>query len=210
MPEYRELMTFIPERRAFLPALLQRYRHLLARLGLLTEELSEWLASVDWEPDEDRFGFAAPPVELKRASLTLQVRPTILCDPAAGLEDGVWYQPGLLFEREALFDPTMYPGLEFRPAPAGIIWQALLAFAQTFPTEVIYLLADPLDLDVLRILERQEGNRWLFDLALIPSSFLPSFGPIPSHYLQHEIAEGVAVARIEMWPVLPWHTQIQP
>lgn len=210
MPSYRELITIIPGPRTALPALVQRYRHALAHLGLLTAELSSWLAGVDWEPDEDHFGFAAPPVALKRASLTLQVSPFILYDPAEVLEDVGWYQLGLLFVTEALVDPTMYPGLEIRPAPAGVIWQALLDFAQAFPTEVIYFLDEPMDLLLSRVLERQEGNRWLFDLALIPSSFLPSFGPIPSRYSQHEIAEGLAVAESEMWQVLPWQTEALP
>lgn len=204
MPSYFEITTYILAPKTKLPALLQCHQAALEQLGLLNEEVARWLASIDWSPDEDYLESAPyPTIELQGASTTLQVRPAAIWDYDPPRMGG-WYQFGLLFETEQVMDMTLYPGLEFLPAPSSMIWRAMRIFAQAFPGVVIYFLHEAAELPMLYVLETQQGNLWQFELALLPSFLVPRFEPIPDTYTCQEVTEGLAVAQRACWPVLPW------
>ena len=72
MPSYFEITTYILAPTSQLPEMLQRYRSAVEPLGLLTEEVSRWLASIDWSPGEDYLESTPDPtIELQGASTML-------------------------------------------------------------------------------------------------------------------------------------------
>lgn len=158
MPSYYELKTFIPGPKTLLPALVQSYQQALESLDLRDEAVTDWLATLEWEPDEETLGFTFEPIELPRVPTPLEVTPIIECfGPAAPGED-FWYQLGLLCDSEQMEVSVDERVWKILPGPARAIWQTLHRFAQAFPARAIFFVHEAWSLDLLEYFMTHQGG----------------------------------------------------
>jgi hypothetical protein len=197
-----------------LAEILGRYRQLLLRLGYAHPHLDEWLAQIRWDPEYDGLagGVVLEPSPLEQVTfhnLSIQAKALVLGNTPESMPSlGGYYWVDLdldMDEVQFASQVTDWPDFYF-PGAGRPIWQLLRAYGQFLGTYGVYFVSEASDTTgVLEaLITEQPVVRWDFEVALIPPALAPRFEPISPEFTAAQVPEGLALARSELWPVLPW------
>jgi hypothetical protein len=206
-----EVTTYVQRAHEDLPEVLRRYRWVLERLGFADASLAEWLSGITWEPDGSGFGYLGTPAVL--SSVTAAGRQWIAQPFVLGYTDAAiphlqvpWIQLSLQFEDNVAEAPALIDEAsgKYMPGVGAAMWQVVMGFSRVFREVGVYFNDAPTVSAPWYSMTGRDGDRWAFDLAMVPKLLATYFQPIPPGYANRHFADGIGIARTLSWTTIPW------
>jgi len=205
-----ELTTHVRCHEEELPALLKRFARVLLDIGFVRTDLDKQFAHVHWEADGSGFGYLCEPAvcdSIIVGGQPLTAQPYILGYTDSKGADMPWVQLSLVFDGQMVEAVTYSIDRPSRMKLSGAgaaIWRLACAYSEEFSESGIFFTDGPGVNDPWNALIGERADLWRFDLALIPAKLVSRFTPIPDAYAYHAYSNGLALALMGSWDVLPW------
>lgn len=209
MSEY-EITVHVECSHEELAAHLERYAAVLTRLEANAPQVREWLAQIGW-PEGDS-GFVAEGSAIALSALTVNDSPLVAEPYILGYASSLfqrsttpWLQCSLVFEYDSqVLEVGMLDDLRYRPEVSKPIYRAARAFAGEFAHIPVFFNDFASVNRPWKALLGEDGNLWTFDLAIVPPQLATTFANLPAGYARADLADGIALAPIARWSILPW------
>jgi hypothetical protein len=208
MPELTSVQAYVSLEQRSPEQAFGMFKALLGDVRLLTPEVAEWLGSLRWSPADDglvypsRQRWLAASVGGKELQVaphalgwTRQVLPALRSD---------WLEVGLLLKTEDLAHPS--PDWRYRAEVTRSLYELLAAFLPISVDAPVFMTNESQDGRPWEAWIANGDGAWEFDLAIASEQVRWPRQPIPVGFSRATLKGGIAIARDEVWPVLPWRS----